>query len=238
VIVAVRYRTFLWVTLALAIVALPVGARASAATAMAPLSQYLMDRQAEIELARSAAPASISGHAAVLVLTPHGYETAAAGTNGFTCVVERSWTKSFDDVQFWNAKVRAPVCYNPAASRSVLPYTLFRTKLALGGASESTIHSRLESAIGDKQLPSTEAGSMAYMMSISQYIDDFVKAWYPHIMIYTPKADGAKDGESWGADRKGSPVVYDSSHLINPEPWAIFFVPVPEWSNGSWEKYS
>src|SRR5579863_8503012 len=64
---------------------------------MAPLSQYLMDRQAEIDLARSAAPTAISGHATILVLTPRRYETAVEGTNGSTCLVERSWTKAFDD---------------------------------------------------------------------------------------------------------------------------------------------
>ena len=59
---------------------------------MAPLEQYLIaDRNAEIALARSAAPESISHDAEVLVLGRHGYETAAKGKNGFVCVVERGW---------------------------------------------------------------------------------------------------------------------------------------------------
>jgi hypothetical protein len=53
----------------------------------------LMESEAEISLARSAAPASISGGAEVLVLGRHGYETAVRGKNGFVCVVERSWTE-------------------------------------------------------------------------------------------------------------------------------------------------
>jgi hypothetical protein len=200
---------------------------------MAPLSQYLMERQAEIDLARSAAPKAISSHATILVLTPRGYETAVRGTNGFTCLVERSWTKAFDDDNFWNPKALPPVCYNAPASRTVLSYTIFSTNLALAGATEAKIRERMNAAIADKQLPLPENGSLGYMMSKKQYIDDHVKAWYPHIMIYTPKALGANSGESWGADRKDSPVVYDSNHLMWPQPWALFFVPVARWSDGT-----
>src|SRR5467141_2217011 len=57
---------------------------------MAPLDQYLMERKAEIALARSAAPESISQDAEVMVLGQHGYETVVKGKNGFMCVVERS----------------------------------------------------------------------------------------------------------------------------------------------------
>ena len=58
---------------------------------MAPVDQYLMERNAEILLARSAAPDSISSDATVLILGRQGYETAVQGTNGFVCMVERSW---------------------------------------------------------------------------------------------------------------------------------------------------
>jgi hypothetical protein len=201
---------------------------------MAPLSQYLSsDRQAEIDLARSAAPGSISLSATILALTPHGYETAERGTNGFTCLVERSWNDPFDDAEFWNWKMRAPVCYNAPASRSVLQYTIFRTKLSLAGVSKSQMFDRLRVAIANGALPTAEQGSMAYMMSKEQYLNDGAKSWYPHVMFYAPKVDAANDGESWGADRRGSPVVFDSSHHANPEPFTVFFVPVAHWSDGS-----
>jgi len=129
--------------------------------------------------------------------------------------------------------VKTPICYNPPASRTVLPYTYFETKMALAGATEAMIRTSLTAAIADKQLSVPENGSMAYMMSKDQYIDDHVKAWYSHIMIYTPRPLGVNSGESWGADRVGSPVVYDSNHLIWPQPWALFFVPVWRWSDGT-----
>jgi hypothetical protein len=201
---------------------------------MAPLAQYLIaDRQSEIDLARSAAPAAISLRATVLVLTPRGYETAQQGTDGFTCLVERSWNNPFDNAEFWNPKMRAPVCYNAPASRTVLQYTTFRAKLALARVGKSAMLERLLSAVANKELPLAEQGSMAYMMSKEQYLNDAAKSWYPHVMFYAPKADGADAGETWGADRRGSPVLFDSSDHIMPEPWALFFVPVARWSDGS-----
>ena len=53
---------------------------------MAPLEQYLMDRDAEIALARSAAPDAISHDATIAVLGRHGYETAVEGKNGWVCM--------------------------------------------------------------------------------------------------------------------------------------------------------
>src|SRR5689334_21642093 len=66
----------------------------------AAMAQYRSKTRAEeIALARSAAPPSISTSAEVLVLGDRGYETAVTGTNGFVCLVERSWDAGFDDPQ-------------------------------------------------------------------------------------------------------------------------------------------
>ena len=70
---------------------------------MAPLDEYLIaDRNAEIALARSAAPASVADGATVMVMGRQGYTIAVPGTNGFLCYVERSWARSTDDPEFWN----------------------------------------------------------------------------------------------------------------------------------------
>jgi len=77
--------------------------------AMASPSQYLIpDEHSEIALARSAAPASISDGAEVLVLGRQGYTTAVKGTNGFVCLVERSWGAATDFPEFWNPKNHLP----------------------------------------------------------------------------------------------------------------------------------
>jgi len=133
---------------------------------MAPLDQYLMaDRNAEIALARSAAPTSISSEATVLVLDKSGYQTAVEGKNGFTCLVERAWMSPFDSPEFWNPNMRGPICYNPAAVRTILPYTTNRTKLVLTGLSKTQMHENIAAAIAKNELPMPEAGAMSYMLS-------------------------------------------------------------------------
>jgi hypothetical protein len=87
------------VQLGLPCVTRPAAAQAEKAPypAMAPVDQYLIaDENTEIALARSAAPASISDGAEVMVLGRKGFTTAVKGTNGFLCVVERSWGAATD----------------------------------------------------------------------------------------------------------------------------------------------
>lgn len=211
----------------------PVLAAAASPAKMAPLSAYRMASGAEVKLARSAAPSSITKHATILVLGAHGYVVAAQGTNGFTCLVERAWAQAFDATSFWNSKFRAPTCYNAQATRTVLPYTFERTHLALAKATEAQILARLTAEIANGTLPTLEPGAMAYMMSKHQYLNDSAKAWFPHVMFYEPKAIGAQGGADWGANWLGSPVVFDAKHHGVPEPWAVFFVPVSHWSDGS-----
>ncbi len=201
---------------------------------MAPLSEYLMtDRHAEIGLAQSAAPPAISLHATVLVLGPHGYRTAEKGSNGFTCLVERSWMSPFSSTEFWNWKMRGPICYNPAASRTVLLYTLGRTDRALSGQTKKQMLDRIRAAVAGKELPTPEPGSMSYMLSKRGNLGDGNGAWMPHLMFYAPAADTVNEGASWGANLPGSPVVLDTLHRIVPEPETIFMVPVARWSDGT-----
>jgi hypothetical protein len=198
---------------------------------MAPVDQYLiLDRNAEIALARTAAPPSISNDATVLVLGRHGYETAVEGKNGFVCLVERAWNGAFDgDRGFWNPKNRGPDCYNPAAARTVLPIILMRAKLALAGKSKDEIHERMKAAVEKKELPPLEPGAMAYMLSKQQFLNDRAGPWLPHVMVFVP----VKDAKTWGADLPGSPVMVNTHFNGAPEPVTEFMVPVSEWSDGT-----
>jgi hypothetical protein len=195
--------------------------------AMAPLDQYLMpDEGAEIALARSGAPASISDGAEVMVLGRKGYTTAVKGGNGFLCIVERSWGAATDDPEFWNPKVRAPICFNPAAARSFVPIFLMKTKLVLAGKTKSEIVAAIASAFDKKELPALEPGAMCTMMSKQQYLGDLGMSWHPHLMFFVA-GDAAK---SWGANLPGSPVMAAN----DPEERAtIFLVWVGEWSDGT-----
>lgn len=192
---------------------------------MAPLDQYLMERAAEMALAQSAAPDSISKTADVLVLGRHGYEPAAKGTNGFVCLVQRSWAAGPDDPEFWNPKLRAPICLNPQAVRSYLPQITKTTDWVLAGRSRAQVREAFKSAVAGKQLPSPEIGAMGYMMSKSGYLNDRDGHWYPHLMFFLPPADPA----TWGANLPGSPVLgaQDQTGGVT-----VFFVPVGRWSDG------
>ncbi|GLQ92517.1 hypothetical protein [Dyella acidisoli] len=195
---------------------------------MAPFSQYVMtDRDAEIKLARSAAPAAISDHATVLVLQSHGYVTAAEGTNGYVCVVERGWMSPFDAPQFWNPKLRGPICFNPPAVKSILPITLKRTALVLSGKSREEIKKDMTAAFAAKQLPPLEPGAMSYMMSKQGYLDDQYGHWMSHLMFYTAT------NVDWGADQAGSPVMLNPQFHGEPEPINVLMIAVGKWSDGT-----
>jgi len=209
----------------------PISARSQSKEApyptMAPLDQYLIaDEKVEIALARSAAPASISNGAEVMVLRRDGYTTAMKGSNGFVCIVERSWANTTDDPQFWNPKIRAPHCFNTAAASSFLPFFLMKSKLVLAGKSQAEIAAAMASALDKKELPPLAPGTMVYMMSKQQYLNDGGKSWHPHVMFYV-SGDAEK---SWGANLPGSPVMsaYDHEQRVT-----TFFVLASEWSDGT-----
>ena len=200
---------------------------------MAPLEQYLIaDRDAEVALARTAAPPGIANDATILVLTRQGYQTAVEGKNGFVCFVDRSWSSPFDDSEYWNPKKRGPTCMNAPAARSALPVTHRLTELALAGQPKDAILARMKESIARKEFGPPEIGSMSYMMSKDGDLGDGVGPWLPHLMVYAPKAAGANDGASWGADLPTCPVLLDTSHRAVPEPETIFMIPVAHWSDG------
>jgi len=199
---------------------------------MGPIGPYLMpDREAEVALARSAAPASVSDAATVLVLGADGHETAARGANGFVCVVMRSWGgpafvngRPFPD--FWDANVRAPICFNPPAAETALPVYLRRTELALGGADFESLLAGVERGFGDGSLRAPGPSSVAYMMSPRQYLGERVQHFRPHLMLYAPYATT----RDWsGETRIGDAFV----GADEGSPQAIVIVPLPSWSDGS-----
>ena len=204
--------------------------RSTAYPSMASIEKYLMpDRDAEIALARSAAPEAISSDAKILVLGWRGYETANEGKNGFVCMVERSWMMPFNSAEFWNPKVRAPLCFNPAAAQSILPLTIKRTDMVLAGLSKAQMIDSIKVGFHNKELPAPEPGAMCYMMSRAGYLNDTLGHHVPHLMFYLPLTDKS----SWGADLRDSPVTLNPQFRDGPEPITEFVIPVGKWSDGT-----
>jgi hypothetical protein len=205
---------------------------------MAPVEQYLMDRDTEIALARSAAPDAISHDASVIVLTRHGYENAVEGKNGWVCWVGRSWLAMFDHPEFWNPKVRAADCLNPPAARSVLPYAYKRTELILAGHSKQEVIAAIKAAIDKKELPPLGPGTISYMMSKFSYLTDSGGHNMPHLMFFQTD----KDGTAWGANLTNSPLMAVNYWYLSAEaypqlktfpPLSVFLVGVDKWSDGT-----
>ena len=95
---------------------------------------------------------------------------------------------------FWNPKIRGPVCFNPPAARSILPMTYKRTEMVLAGQSKAQIIDGIKTFI-KQELPPLEPGAMSYMMSKEQYLtDDGHHNWMAHLMFYTPLMDGCRLG--------------------------------------------
>ncbi len=193
---------------------------------MAPLDQYLMDRNAEIALARSAAPQSISKDAEVLVLGPKGYETAVKGRNGFVCLVHRSWTSESDDPEFWNSRRRGPMCLNAAAAKSYLPNTIMSTNPVLAGRSKDQMFQAIKAAFEARELPPLESGAMCFMMSRQGHLSDRDGHWHPHLMFFLTSAEAA----TWGANFTGSPIFGDDDVA---DRMTVMMIPVAKWSDGT-----
>ena len=201
-------------------------ARATPYPNMFPADAYLTaDRSAEIALARSAAPASISNDAEVLVLGSHGFDVAIKGRNGFTCFVGRGWTSAADP-DYWNPKVRVPMCANAAAARTYLPRIKRISALALAGRTLPQVNAIIADAVTRKELSPMESGAMCYMMSKQGYGGEVQPHWPSHLMFFYSDLDPA----TWGANLPDSPVlaaVDPSEHLTQ------FVIPVGKWSDGT-----
>jgi hypothetical protein len=192
---------------------------------MAPVQQYrIASKSAEIALARSAAPTSISSNAEILVLGDQGYEVAVPGKNGFVCLVERSWLASFDDPVFWNPHIRGPDCLNPAAVRTVLPLYKERTEWVLSGTSKTEMVAKANASRAAHQSPAP--GAMGYMMSKQGHLSDVDGHWHPHLMLFQPHAALSE----WGANLPGSPLLGQEGGANES---TVLFIPLAKWSDGT-----
>ena len=192
------------------------------------LTPYMIsDRAAEVALARTAAPRNITDSATVLVLARTGFVEAHHGTNGFTCVVFRSFDGATTDPNFWNAKIRAPQCLNPPASRTVLPELMKRAEWIMAGANTTDVDAKTKNAIAAHEFVAPAPGAMAYMLSRQQYLADTDPHWMPHLMFYY---DRSLPAAAWGAGDGKSPVIDATGS--SPAPRLVLLIPVPQWSDG------
>jgi hypothetical protein len=216
-------------TITLALVSLFAGPSGISLGAQAvsppPVRDYLMPRDAELALIKTAAPANVTGAATLKVLTPAGYEVAHTGDNGFVCLVMRGWAApTYTPKQFRNliydATVRAPICFDPVASKTVMPYYELRSKLGMEGKTPDQIAEAVQAAYATGQLPKRDAVSFAYMWSADQHLGPGVGHWHPHLMVFAPYYENAMMGNN----EFGSPLPQVTDDAGTP--FAVVVIPV------------
>ena len=195
----------------LAVTSAAVANPAAPYPSMAPIGAYLIDRTQEIALAKSAAPNSISKDATILVLTRTGYETAVTGTNGFVCMVGRSFSGASDWPERWNPKIRAAECLNPPAARSVAPFAKLLHRHVPRRPDHRRNHRPYQNRLRTKEIPPLESGAMSYMMSKSSYLTDQVHDM-PHLMFFV----AVKNATDWGANAPDTPVIGGNYWFFTP----------------------
>ncbi|HEX8814271.1 MAG TPA: hypothetical protein VF753_02115 [Terriglobales bacterium] len=230
-------KTIKMITLALLALAAGLGtagrlqaedAKPGSSTTMGSIDPYLMDRDAEVAMARSAAPASIAKDATVLVLGRRGYETAVEGKNGFVCAVGRSWDLPKNNAAFWDPKIHGPICLSAPGARSFLPIYLKKTELAIAGRSNVQIEDAITVAIATGELPTPESGSVSYMLSKQGYLNEGIKGpWLPHVMLFVSQIDPKALGSDAGDD-----VPLDA-HEEKIGRYTTIDIPVSKWSDGT-----
>jgi len=218
-------------TTAIALVLLVAGLDTAALRAQAatypPTSEYLMARDAEIALARSAAPPAISDRATVKVLTASGYVVAREGDNGALCLVMRGFAApTYSPEQFrdlvYDPSVRAPICFTAPAARSAWPYYELRTRLAMEGKSPDQIAEGLQAAYVRGDLPRRDTVTFAYMWSAHQHLGPGIGAWHPHMMVFAPYYENAMVG----GNPFGSPFPQVSDDAGTP--FTVVLIPVDD----------
>jgi hypothetical protein len=194
-------------------------------TAMGPIADYLLDESYEIALAMSAAPDHIARDATVLVFRRDGYHQVRDGTNGFTCLVERSWSSPMGPHRdFYNPRLRAPICYNAEASRTVMGDYLRRTELALAGKKWDEIQQVIRDDIATGRLQAPRELAMSYMLSAGQLLGTRTGRYKPHVMFYVPYTTAEHLGSNPGTT--DYPVMFEHEG----GPFAALIVPVAEWN--------
>jgi hypothetical protein len=159
-------------------------------------AEYTMAPEAEIALARSAAPDTISARATIKILTAAGYREAVQGDNGFTCIVMRGWSVPFVRKPEYYGKRRAPICYDPVATRTVLPYQELCAQLGLEGKDVESINRAVAMAYSLGELPKIDTTAFAYMWSADQLVSAKAGHWHPHMMVYAPYYTNAMLGSN------------------------------------------
>jgi hypothetical protein len=142
-----------------------------------------MSAAEQTRLALSTAPREVSSGASIYVLTANGYTQTRAGTNGFSCLVEREMLETVE-----------PTCYDAEGSNTTLKARIYREDLRAKGLSEDEVKRHIAAAYRDGRLSAPRKPGIIYMLApeSSNYAWNAIekRLWShpPHYMFYAPYA--------------------------------------------------
>ncbi len=143
-----------------------------------------MPRARQIEIAMSAAPLDVSSRATIYVLGPHGFEKARTGTNGVSCLIDRSFKGTM-------SMSIEPKCFDVEGTRAFLPISLRIEELRAKGMTEAAINADIVRGYKDGRFHAPSKPGLIYMLSKVNVVPMDPKntrfAHVPgHLMFYAP----------------------------------------------------
>jgi hypothetical protein len=187
-------------------------------------------RERQIDLALSAAPTEVSSKATVYVLGPKGYEKVREGTNGFSCLIERSFKGTTQTSS-------APACFDAEGSGSIMVAYLRREELRAEGKSEEEVKEDIAQGYKDGRFKVPGPGFL-YMMSNENFVYNNVsgKSSFvtPHLMFYAPN----KTANDVGYDSVSPTMVpYLTGSGIGPESLLVVAAEKPSQGDSAGESH-
>ena len=187
-------------------------------------------RERQIGLALSAAPTEVSSKATVYVLGLKGYEKAREGTNGFSCLIERSFKGTTQTSS-------APACFDAVGSGSIMVAYLRREELRAEGKSEEEVKEDIAQGYKDGRFKVPGPGFL-YMMSNENFVYNNVsgKSGFvaPHLMFYAPN----KTANDVGYDSVSPTMVpYLTGSGIGPESLLVVAAEKPSQGDSAGESH-
>jgi hypothetical protein len=187
-------------------------------------------RERQIDLALSAAPTEVSSKAAVYILGPKGYEKVREGTNGFSCLIERSFKGTTQTSS-------APACFDAEGSGSIMVAYLRREELRAEGKSEEEVKEDIAQGYKDGRFKVPGPGFL-YMMSNENFVYNNVsgKSGFvaPHLMFYAPN----KTANDVGYDSVSPTMVpYLTGSGIGPESLLVVAAEKPSQGDSAGESH-
>jgi len=187
-------------------------------------------RERQIDLALSAAPTEVSSKAAVYILGPKGYEKVREGTNGFSCLIERSFKGTTQTSS-------APACFDAEGSGSIMVAYLRREELRAEGKSEEEVKEDIAQGYEDGRFKVPGPGFL-YMMSNENFVYNNVsgKSGFvaPHLMFYAPN----KTANDVGYDSVSPTMVpYLTGSGIGPESLLVVAAEKPSQGDSAGESH-